>query len=174
MLQCRSILRADLPLQNSNSFQQMKDVFEYTIPVLHPLLVHFPVVLIPTSIVVCVLWVRSADPSWDTSAPVFLGICAFVSTAAFLTGEALYAQSEGVPVVEQFVGRHEQLGRLVMIGTVLTAVLAVVSRLVIQKQDRSPRWLRVGCLFLAIMNTLLVLATAHLGGIMVWGEYVGP
>lgn len=174
MLQHRSILHADLRSRTQTVSKQMKDVFEYTIPVLHPLLVHFPVVLIPTSIVVCVLWVRSVDPSWDTSAPVFLAVCAFASTAAFLTGEALYAQSEGVPVVEQFVGRHEQLGRLVMIGTILTAVLAVVSRLIIQNQDRSSRWLRVGCLLLAVLNTLLVLATAHLGGIMVWGEYVGP
>ncbi len=153
----------------------MKELLDYSIPVFHPLAVHFPVALLPLALVVVVLWVIKPKDVWGKAALLVLGFAAVGSIVAFLTGDALYAQSEGVPVVELFVDRHRQLGRFVMIAAGASFLSAFASLFLSRKPvfHRQARLVRILCLCLVILTTALVAITSHVGGVMVWGEYVG-
>ena len=153
----------------------IKDVFDYTLPVFHPIFVHLPVALLPVAFIAGIVWVARPTHQWGFFTAGLLAVAAVGAVLAFMTGETLYAQSEGVPVVELFVDRHRQLGRLVMIAAIASFVLTVAALILDRHPDRASagRYGRFVSLALILVSVALVLVTAHLGGIMVWGEYSG-
>ncbi|NNE35589.1 MAG: hypothetical protein HKN13_10140, partial [Rhodothermales bacterium] len=116
----------------------MSDLLDYSIPVFHPIAVHFPVAVLPVALVACIVWVYRPDSTWGSATLLLLGVAAVGSIVAFVTGDAVYAQSEGVPVVEQFVERHRLLGRLVMIGSILSVGLAASGYILGKRAEQPP------------------------------------
>ena len=150
----------------------MNRIFDYTIPVLHPVVVHFPIALTIAAAFCAWVWLTSDRIAW-LRALIWLTAAAFLGAlGAWFTGESLEQQSEGVAIVETFVELHEKLGLIstIILGT-LVPILVFVHRVTardISRAGASPtaRW-AVAILMTGAAG--FVWLTAHLGGIMVWG-----
>lgn len=116
------------------------------------------------------------DRRWMLMAAAALQTLGWVVTwAAFLTGEALEEQSEGVPIVDELVGFHESMAEwsLWIIG-----VSAVLFLLIIRGTARdvsrsgSALWIRIAGFLVALAAAALIAWVSHIGGVMVWGTPV--
>lgn len=149
----------------------MPPVDGYTIPVLHPLVVHFPLALLLAAIVPAVLYVARGTGVWRTATLLMLVLAAAGAGASYLTGEALEEEVEGEPVVERFLERHEAAALWTVLGSV-AAVLAWSAAAFAEGRRRTALGTaaRAGLLALVLVAAGLVAWTAHLGGLMVWGR----
>jgi uncharacterized membrane protein len=152
----------------------MTPLFEYEIPILHPLLVHFPIALIIVGAVAVVAWALNPRAFWYRVGTLAFAVGAASALAAYLTGEAAADAAEDVPIVDELVHLHEDLAIYTLAATVITLVALVVTQSHLLSGDAEEgepprpavRWI-VACV--AILAALLVAWTSHLGGIMVWG-----
>ena len=153
----------------------MNTVFQYEIPVWHPLVVHFPTSLLLAALLAALVWMAWGRAFWRrvTLLLLFLG---FVGAgAAYLTGEEMEEQSEGVPIVDQLVELHETMA----LYTLLTSGAAVLfvggasvwleRRTTIERSPPDPLLLRLLCGLTVLAAAAFVAWTAHIGGTMVWG-----
>jgi len=150
----------------------MRDVFDYSMPVLHPIVVHFPIVLTIAAAFCAWIWLGTDRLVW-LRAVIWLTAAGFAGAlAAYFTGEKMEEQSEGVPVVETFVETHETLGltTTIVLGVLFVFAL-IVLRYVARDVSRSggARAIRWTIAVLFAIAACLVGLTAHLGGLMVWG-----
>ena len=150
---------------------------QYDIPYLHPLAVHFPLVLLLLGAGVAALYAALGRPVWRQAALAFFALGAVSAYVARETGHELEHAVEGEPVVEAVVETHETMANYTMWTAAFTALafggLTVVLRQRAQREavlgDREPLGWRVAVLVPALAAALLVAYTAHLGGVMVWG-----
>jgi uncharacterized membrane protein len=151
-------------------FVLMEAVFQYRIPVLHPLAVHFPLSLLLAAGVAAVVWMISGVAFWRRCCLFLLVMGVAGAVLAYLSGKEMEEQVEGVAIVEELVGLHETMAFLTVIGSsIATLVLGIVSLRAERKGgvDRLGLRLFVGSLVLAA--AALVAFTAHIGSTMVWG-----
>jgi len=152
----------------------MNDWFDYSIPVWHPIAVHVPVVLLPLAAVFAVLWVARSGDRWFGPLSLVLVLATVGTIAAYLSGDAVYQQSEGVPIVEDFVGLHRRLGWFTLIAALASLALTLAAGPINRKlSDSGKSRLRLVAMVFIVVAAAVALATGHLGGIMVWGEYSG-
>jgi len=152
----------------------MDPLLEYEIPILHPLLVHFPITLILVGAAAVIAWAVVPRPFWYRIGLLAFAGGAATSVAAYLTGEAAEEAAEDVPIVDELVHLHEDLAIYTLAATVLTLVALVVSqpRLLSGNAEDGQipavgvRWAVAA---VAIAAAILIAWTSHLGGIMVWG-----
>jgi uncharacterized membrane protein len=147
----------------------MSQLFDYEIPVLHPLAVHFPVGLLCAAALAAIVWVVSDKESW-------LHVAAFVQTLgsagaafAYITGDAMLEHSSGSPVVEQLAAIHQKLALATLIASAVAAALLMVSRWFKGSRVVRRMWYRIGTLMVLMVGLASCRATAHVGGSMVWG-----
>ncbi len=150
---------------------------QYDIPYLHPLAVHFPLVLLLLGAGAAVLYAALGRGVWRQAALVLFALGAVSAFASVQTGEALEHDVEGEPIVEAVLGTHERVADYTMWVSVLAAlgygVLTVALRRRPADTPREPLAGRVAALIPALAAALLVAYTAHLGGVMVWGVPAG-
>lgn len=162
-------------------------IAQYEIPFLHPLLVHFPLVLILLGAGAATMYLVFGRGVWRQAALVLFVFGAAGSWAAAETGHDLEQAVEGDPIVEQVVGRHAQGADWTIWLSVASALafgVASVARIrrpqrpaedgeeeapVAPRSRREALWGRVLGFVLALLAASAVAWTAHLGGIMVWG-----
>lgn len=157
---------------------------QYEIPYLHPLLVHFPLVLLLLGAAAATLYAALGRGVWRRTALVLFLLGTAGAWAAERTGHALAQAVEGDPIVEQVVERHEAAAEWTVLVSAFAAfaftglsLVAVVRRPkpVADGEEppprpkREPLWGRFLALVPAVAAAVLVAWTAHLGGIMVWG-----
>ena len=168
---------------------------DYEIPFLHPLLVHFPLVLVLLGGAAAGLYMVFGRGAWRRAALMFFALGAASAWAAAETGHRLYRAVEGDPVVESIVRTHQAAAEwTVWMSALAAAVFAVLSVLAVVRRApappeepeaapprrrwwpkrrgrsrREPLWGRVLGLVPATAAAALVAYTAHLGGLMVWG-----
>lgn len=153
----------------------METVFQYEIPVLHPWVVHFPIVLILMGMLVTVVWSVRGSAFWRRCGLLLFTFGMAGGFFAYETGEAIKEQSEGTPIVEELVGLHQDMALYTLIVTGVTLVaLAGVSiwlerRTTLERNPPDPIGVRVVVTVLAVAAAVLVALTAHIGGTMVWG-----
>lgn len=145
---------------------------DYSIPVLHPVVVHFPVALSVVALFTVGIWLfRNATAWWRVTLLLqslsFLG--AFV---AVRTGEIMEEQSEGVAMVDQFVDLHETMGERALWLLGLSLAMLLVTRWIgARETDHAGirlRWRLLG--FIAVLVAVIFVGlTAHIGGLMTWG-----
>lgn len=156
----------------------METVFEYRIPVLHPLVVHFPLSLLLAAALAALVWMFRGTAFWRRCLLFVLALGAPGALLAYLSGDAMEAQSEGVPIVDALVGLHEQMG--LWTGVAAWAALAVLGAFSVRQErlraaarpgapPRDPILVRVLVSLLVFAAAALVAWTAHIGGTMVWG-----
>jgi len=150
----------------------MQDVFSYRIPALHPLAVHFPIALSMVVVIVAGLWLVRNRDTLLTVAVWLQVLVASAAWAAVSTGDVLKEQSEGVPIVDEFAGLHEQLGEYAWYASIALAMLLLAARFAARRNTRragAALWLRL-VIFLALAaNFGLIAWVSHIGGVMVWG-----
>jgi len=132
---------------------------------LHPLIVHFPIALV---IVAAFAESRaSLTQQWRWRAVAFNNVrvaAVFAITAAFAGWRLAAGSGESTAVVEW----HRWLGVCAAASTV-AAALATANR---NEQSHAPAWLFRAALMTA---TVLVMVTAHLGGVLVYGaDFLQP
>jgi uncharacterized membrane protein len=150
----------------------METVFQYKIPVLHPLAVHFPVSLLLLAGVPALAWLVRGTVFWRQCTLFVLASGVAGALVAYFTGEAMEEQSEGVPIVDELVGLHEDMA----LYTVIVACLALAgfawaalrSRRIPDGQPE-PLWMRLTLALAVFAAAVLVAWTAHIGSTMVWG-----
>lgn len=152
----------------------MEKVLQYEIPVWHPVAVHFPVALILVGCFCVLMWVVKRAAFWRLCGLLLYGFGLAGALFAYFTGEAMEEQVEGTPIVEELVHLHEEMGLYTLIFTGLTFLgllaLTVWERYrPIAKPEADLVLMRVGMGILALVSAALVLWTAHIGGVMVWG-----
>ena len=156
---------------------------QYEIPYLHPLAVHFPLVLLLLGAGVAVLYAALGRPVWRHAALAFFALGAVGAYVAQETGETLAHAVEGEPVVEAVLETHETMGDYTLWTALATAVgfggITVALRRrapadpVPAAAPREPLAWRLAVLVPAVAAALLVAYTGHLGGVMVWGVPAG-
>lgn len=153
----------------------METLFEYDIPVLHPLFVHFPLALILAATATTAVWSIRGTAFWRRCALWLFGLGMAGALAAYFTGEAMLEQVEGAPIVEELAGLHEELALYTLIATgVVLAAFGGVSlwlerRTTLERNPPDPLAARIPLAIAAAVAAALVALTAHVGGTMVWG-----
>ena len=147
-------------------------VFDFTIPTLHPLAIHLPLIAIPAAAVAAVGYAAVASARWLYAA---LGLAALGAAGALFatrTGEALEHSMEGDPMVELLVEAHEWAGEWTLYTS--AAGLLLLGVLVWRARRRGPeqpelRTLRLLAALLLVASAGLALYAGHVGATMVWG-----
>ena len=144
---------------------------DYSIPILHPVIVHFPVALSLVALLCASVWLIRDKEFW-LRCTTYLEILAFVGAFfAVRTGKLMKEQSEGVPMVDRFVEYHETMGEraLWFLGLTLVAVTACYWY---TNRDMSRSGTRLSVriityLFIALAAFFAGMA-GYIGGIMTW------
>jgi uncharacterized membrane protein len=156
----------------------------YEIPFLHPLVVHFPLVLLLLGAAAAGFYLLLGRGVWRRAAFILFVLGALSAWAAAETGPAL-ADAVDDPLVEQIVDRHAAAAEWTVAASAFAAAFfALLSALALRTRSsggepaegeapppRSREALSgrlLGFVF-AAAAAVLVAWTAHLGGLMVWG-----
>lgn len=153
---------------------------QYEIPYMHPLAVHFPVVLLLLAMLAAWIYLARGTVLWRQAAMVFLALGAAGALWAGKTGETLEEASRGEAIVEAVVETHEQTAEWTLWAALAAFVLFGAASLWLRRLPeptdvgkRDPVALRAGLALAATVPAALVAYTSHLGGIMVWGRVIG-
>jgi uncharacterized membrane protein len=150
----------------------MDRVFEYEIPVWHPVVVHFPIVLLLAAAGCVLVWMVMDNRAMLRASVVLATLGAVAALIAKRTGEQMEEEVAGSAIVESLLEIHESAADGVFLAAVaLAALLCLVSFGDRWWPDRSgtPWGVRLALAVLALATGALVLWTGHVGGIMVWG-----
>lgn len=150
----------------------MDQVLRYDIPVIHPIAVHFPFVLVLLALGLVFIWLIRDRLHW-LSMTLGAQVLAFIGTwVAYLSGEEMEEQSEGVPIVEELVHLHEDMAMYSLWAIGISIIVLFAARhlhLSNSSHPGTPLWVRlVGCA-VQLIAAILIAWTAHIGGTMVWG-----
>jgi len=151
----------------------MEPIATYEIPILHPLVVHFPIALLTVGTAAVLIWAARPSTFWYRfGAMAYLG-GALATVAAYFTGEDAEHFGEGVPIVEEVVETHETFAIVTLAIAVVTLLALVLANPKALSSDESlphpGTTTRYSIALLAIATAILIAWTSHLGGIMVWG-----
>lgn len=151
----------------------------YRIPILHPILVHFPIAFILLAALTALAWLGWGTRFWR-NVTLFLLIAGFIGgLGAYFTGEAAEEFGKGSARVEQFEKQHESTALLTLVATglslfALAAYIGASRRLLPSSNptEKDMPIVRVVVAVLTVAAAVLVARTGHLGGLMVWGQPV--
>lgn len=135
----------------------------------HPLIVHFPLVLLPLGVAVDLLALGWSKPQWQGLAYGVLWLGAVLSAAAVLSGNLAADAYRKNPQIQGFVAAHEDWAT----WTLLLFLALALSRLPLQLQGRLQGgpfkiWLAV-----ATAGCILLWVTGYTGGELVYRHGVG-
>ncbi len=150
----------------------MDAVFDYRIPVFHPLAVHLPVTLLLVSALAAIIWMFRGTAFWRRCLVFLMFLSAPAALLAYLTGDAMKDRSEGVPIIDELVGLHERMALLTLIVTMIVAVFLGLYALRVERIGgikADPVQARVGFSLMIFVAAALVAWTAHIGAAMTWG-----
>ena len=151
----------------------------YEIPYLHPLAVHFPLVLLLLGAGAAVLYAALGRAVWRHAALAFFVLGAAGAYVAQETGQTLQHDVEGEPVVEVVLETHAAMGAYTLWSALVAAagfggITAARRRAApAEPLGREPLAWRLVALVPAVAAALLVAYTGHLGAVMVWGVPAG-
>lgn len=138
-----------------------------SVETLHPMVVHFPIALLIVVVlfdVVALFWPKAEL----ARASLFLSAIAAVgAVGAYFSGEAAEEPVEHLPGIETLLERHEDLGKLLVIGAIAVLVVKLVF---FWRRWHETVAGRAVLAFLGAAMAMLVAATGYVGGQLVY-EY---
>ena len=168
----------------------MEPIAQYEIPFLHPLVVHFPFVMLLLGFGAALAYLVFGRAVWRRAGLVLFAMGTLGAWVAAETGQDLYRAVQGDAVVDSVV-RYHQFGAewTMAMGALASVVFVVVSlaRIRVRFRRRAPEaegeeplppppaprreplWGRLLAVLPAGAAAAAVAYTAHLGGVMVWG-----
>lgn len=144
----------------------------YTIPVNHPVLVHFPIAFGVMAILFATIWLMRNRLYWLGMTTWFQGIALVGALLALRTGEAMEEQSEGIAIVDELVGYHELMAESAAWAIGISFLWMIIARWIISRDtlhSEAANWIRLVTFILVLLSAILVGITGHIGGLMVWG-----
>ncbi len=137
-------------------------------PNLHPLVIHFPIVLVMAAAVVDLVDVAFERSAWLKAATTTLYVTAALSLiVAFLTG----LQAQGTVLIPGMaypvVGEHRQFAFITMTYCIVVAALRLI---VLRGENGRSRRRRVALLAIGLVSVVLIQQTAERGARLVY-EY---
>lgn len=149
----------------------------YEIPILHPVLVHFPIAFLLLAAVTALAWLGWGTRFWRDVTLLLLLLGFAAGVGAYFTGEAAEERAEAKPQVQQLSSQHETTALLTLTASglalfVLAAYVGASGRF-LRPGEKDLPLVRVVVTVLAVAAAVLVARTGHLGGLMVWGQPVG-
>ena len=149
---------------------------QYEIPYLHPLAVHFPLVLLLLAGLAGIVYAMRGTVVWRTSVILFLALGAASAYWAQKTGQTLAEDVRGEPMVEAILETHSQASDWTLWAALGALAVFLVAAFWLRKLpaptevgQKDPVFVRIGLAVVALLPAALVAYTAHLGGLMVWG-----
>ncbi len=145
---------------------------DFTIPHIHPLLVHFPIALLPAGAVALLGWLIRDRIKWLVVA-LWIHVAALAgAVAALLSGEDLKQDLAAEPMVKLLGHTHEEVGEWT-VWTAAILLVAIVASIVWHRRSVRrpgvPAFWRLAVALLGLAVAGLGLWAGHLGGTMVWG-----
>ncbi|MDA1029292.1 MAG: hypothetical protein O3B41_09605 [Bacteroidetes bacterium] len=144
----------------------------YTIPVNHPVLVHFPIAFGVMAIVFATIWLLRNRLYWLGMTTWFQGLALVGALMALRTGEAMEEQSEGIAIVDELVDYHELMAESAAWAIGISFLWMICARWIISRDtlhSEAAYWIRLVTFLLVLVSAILVGLTGHIGGLMVWG-----
>lgn len=150
----------------------MEAVFDYRIPVLHPLAVHLPLTLLLTAALAALVWMLKGSAFWRRCCAFLVLLSVPAAVFAYVTGDPMLDRSEGVPIIDELAPLHEQMALYTLVSTAIAAVSIIAYSIYVYR--RGPSWLdpvgaRVAVGLLVLIAAALVAWTGHIGSVMTWG-----
>lgn len=149
----------------------------YEIPILHPVVVHFPIAFLLLAGLTVLVWLVGGAPFWRQVTLLLLLFGFGGGIAAYVTGEAAEEFAEGDVRLRLFGQQHETMALLTLVaaGLALFVLVAYLRLLKRYPQPGARDWMlvRVVVAVLVVGAAVLVARTGHLGGLMVWGQQAG-
>jgi uncharacterized membrane protein len=144
------------------------------IPYWHPIVVHFPIALIAFGAAAALVYAVAGRAFWRGMALYAFAVGAVGAWVANVTGETIYEDVEGTPVVEALIDQHRTYGEWTLWLSVATVLMLVGATWWMRRagqagRARDPLAWRLAVLALALAAAVLVGLAGHLGGTMVWG-----
>lgn len=135
----------------------------------HPLIVHFPLVLLPLSVILDLLALGWSKAHWHGLAYGILWLGAVLSATAVLSGNAAADAYRKNPQVQALVSAHENWAT----WTLLLFVALALNRLPLQLQGRLHGGHFKIWLVVAVAGCILLWVTGYTGGELVYKYGVG-
>lgn len=154
---------------------------EYAIPYLHPLAVHFPLVLLLLAAAAAAVYLGTGRALARQAVLALVLVGTATAWWAVQTGEALAEAVEGEPMADVILGTHEAMAEwAVRLGLVASVAAAGVTLALRRRAPAPPGgmraaravepwWARLAVALPTAAAAALVAWTAHLGALMVWG-----
>ena len=118
------------------------------------------------------VWLFRDRIQWLVSAFYIQLLSLIGSILAYLSGEEMEAQSEGVPIVDELVHTHEEAALFATLAVGLSALVLLVTLVVHRSKTEhpdTPLGMRLLATIFVLLAAILIALTAHVGGTMVWG-----
>ncbi|MEM9996726.1 MAG: DUF2231 domain-containing protein [Bacteroidota bacterium] len=154
--------------------------FEYDLSTWHPLAVHLPVVLLPLGALAAVVYAVTGGVRLRLGLLVLFAVASAATWWAVETGQRLYDEVEGTPIVDELIAQHRTTASWTLrLSGAVTLLLAGLTgwRTWQLRTSAGPRrlvadarWARLIVVVLAGAAALLVVYAGHVGGVMVWGR----
>ena len=150
----------------------LDQILKYTIPVAHPVVVHFPLALGLAALIFVAGWAFRDKLFWLYASMWLTALAWIGSILALRTGEVMEEQSEGVAIVDELVHLHETMGERAAWALGLTLLWLLFSRWHSSHdigKSGTRLWIRLVALLLMVSAGIFLVLTGHLGGVMTWG-----
>ena len=158
----------------------IEEALRYEIPYLHPLAVHFPLVLLMLAAGAAGGYAVLGTATWRYAVLAFLLLGVPSAYWAQRTGHTLEEAVEGEPAVERFLDYHETAAAWTLRASIVALLVVGGTTFWLRRRGRAgadlsavlskePLGLRLLVLVPALAAAVLVAYTGHLGALMMWG-----
>jgi uncharacterized membrane protein len=136
---------------------------------LHPLVVHFPIVLLIVAALLQIIGLFYSKANWDY---ITLFLLASGVLAAYLAGSSFHPHTEGLPShAAEILERHELFALLTLYASVAALILKVTGMFIVKSRKRM---IEIITAFILLFSAVSVSLAGHWGAYLTHVEGVGP